>query len=338
MVNCSICLDAIKTPTCCIPCGHVFCHMCIGRWQRQHAYNGTTRDCPQCRRQIEHSQIIRFDTSEEVNEIEYDDADENPWDESDVGTILKSLQNIWKRSQIRQFLKSGQARILSYESVRHTWCCAKDGWNIGKQFVREVHASDGLENKLNVVKFRLHQGFSHCRQRIIQHQYTESLKRKWEGLSEDWKHVLAISLAVLVVLLMVDVQHKDGFIQSVIFPVFQTFFFIFHELLACLTYIVFRPLYCSFLCTVEVASTIADITVETLVSIVQMTVALVFLPFTMAVGLIQVVTVTVGTILRTVIPLFILLYFISPSVQHHCRAILARLQHQNQDQNQAENN
>ncbi|XP_033754038.1 uncharacterized protein LOC117337256 [Pecten maximus] len=336
MVNCSICLDAIKTPTCCIPCGHVFCNMCIGRWQRQHAYNGTTRDCPQCRRQIEHAQIIRFDISEEVNDIEYDDAVENPWDESDVGTILKSLENIWKRSQMRQIFKSGQARILSYDCVKHMWYCAKDGWNVGKRFIGEVHASDGLENKVNLVKQRLHQGVSHCKHKVMHHRHTESLKRKWQGLSEDWKHVLAISLAVLVVLLIVDVQHKDGLIQSVIFPVFHTFFFIFHELLVCLTYIVFRPLHCSFLCTMEVASTIADVTVETLVSIVQMIVALGVLPLTMALGLIQVVTMTVGTILRTVIPLFILLYFISPSVQNHCRAILARLQ--NQNRNEGENN
>ncbi|OWF53502.1 uncharacterized protein LOC110446279 [Mizuhopecten yessoensis] len=334
MVNCSICLDAIKTPTCCIPCGHVFCNMCIGRWQRQHAYNGTTRDCPQCRCQIEQAQIIRFDTSEEVNDIEYDDAVDNPWDVSDVGTILKSLENIWKRSQVRQILKTGQARILSYDCVKCMWDCARNGWNNGKQFVGEIQEADGLENKLNLVKMRLHQGFSHCKHRVMHHPLTEALKRKWAGLSEDWKHVLAISLAVLVVLLLVDVQHKDGLIQSVIFPVFHTFFFIFHELLACLVYIVVRPLYCSFLCTMEVASTLADVTVETLVSVIQMIMAFIVLPMTMALGLIQVVTATVGTIMRTLIPLFILLYFISPSVQHHCRAVLARLQHQNHNQEQ----
>ncbi|XP_069113289.1 uncharacterized protein [Argopecten irradians] len=338
MVNCSICLDAIKTPTCCIPCGHVFCNACIGRWQRQNVYNGATKDCPQCRHQIEHAQIIRFDTSEEVDNIEYDDAVENPWDESDVGTILKSLGNIWKRSQIRQILKSGQDRILSYDWVKNMWLCAQNGWKIGKRFAGEVHSCDGLENKVNLVKVRLHQGFSHCKHKVMHHRHTESLKRKWDGLSEDWKHVVAISLAVLVVLLMVDIKHQDGFIQSVIFPVFHTFFFIFHELMACLVYIVFRPLYCSFLCTMEVASTIADVTVETLVSLVQMIVSLCVLPLIMAYGLIQVVTVTVGTILRTVIPLIIFLYFISPSVQNHCRAILARLQHQDRNQNEQEEN
>lgn len=330
MVTCSICLDTIKTPTCCVPCGHMFCNRCIQRWQRQSAINFTARDCPQCRCRIENTQIIMFDTAEEVGEIEYTDTGEDPWDDSDVGKIVTSLENIWKRSHVRRIIKAAQVRALSYDCVKHAWYSTKDGWNIGRQFVNEVQELNGIDNKVNHVKLRLHQSADYCHHKLRHHPFTVSMKRRWEEMSDDWRLVLAISLALFVVLLLVDIQHKEGLIQSVIFPVFQTISFISQEFLTCLAYIVFRPLYCSCLCTMEVATTIADVTVETLISLFQMLIAVGVLPLTMILGLIQVVMVTVGTLLRTMIPLFILVYILSPSVQHHCRTILARLQQQNQ--------
>ena len=71
---CPICFEGLKSPACCVPCGHVFCKVCISRWS---AYNNRSleevlyhyspqrsRSCPQCRTDIHSIQRIRFDVDE----------------------------------------------------------------------------------------------------------------------------------------------------------------------------------------------------------------------------------------------------------------------------------
>ena len=71
MAQCSICLNQCKNPNCCIPCGHVFCRVCINRWKR-HQSHGTYDEsqggnCPVCRTQIISTQPIMFDTTAASN-------------------------------------------------------------------------------------------------------------------------------------------------------------------------------------------------------------------------------------------------------------------------------
>lgn len=71
---CPICFERLKSPVCCVPCGHVFCNVCIHRWRtsRERPLRGVffnyqsqeTQSCPQCRTEIHNLQRVRFDDHE----------------------------------------------------------------------------------------------------------------------------------------------------------------------------------------------------------------------------------------------------------------------------------
>ncbi|XP_071095587.1 uncharacterized protein [Haliotis cracherodii] len=58
--NCSICLDPFNSPAACIPCGHVFCNLCISQWYST-TRGGARGLCPQCRTAILSIQTLRID-------------------------------------------------------------------------------------------------------------------------------------------------------------------------------------------------------------------------------------------------------------------------------------
>ncbi|XP_046556589.1 uncharacterized protein LOC124265801 [Haliotis rubra] len=58
--NCSICLDPFNSPAACIPCGHVFCNLCINQWY-SNSRGGAHGMCPQCRTSILSIQTLRID-------------------------------------------------------------------------------------------------------------------------------------------------------------------------------------------------------------------------------------------------------------------------------------
>lgn len=57
MTICSICLEHLEQPVCCIPCGHLYCNQCISDWRNRH-----NNRCPECRKQFTTVQSIYLDT------------------------------------------------------------------------------------------------------------------------------------------------------------------------------------------------------------------------------------------------------------------------------------
>ncbi|CAC5388291.1 unnamed protein product [Mytilus coruscus] len=57
MTICSICLEHLEQPVCCIPCGHLYCSSCIGDWRIGH-----DNRCPECMETITTVQSIYLDT------------------------------------------------------------------------------------------------------------------------------------------------------------------------------------------------------------------------------------------------------------------------------------
>ncbi|CAG2202663.1 unnamed protein product [Mytilus edulis] len=57
MTTCSICLDHLEQPVCCIPCGHLFCNQCFSDWRNRH-----NNQCPECREPFTTVQSIYLDT------------------------------------------------------------------------------------------------------------------------------------------------------------------------------------------------------------------------------------------------------------------------------------
>jgi len=63
MSTCSICVEDARNPVCCVPCGHVYCRICIDKWQKRSKNNES--ECPECREKIQDvlSIYIRKDDS-----------------------------------------------------------------------------------------------------------------------------------------------------------------------------------------------------------------------------------------------------------------------------------
>lgn len=47
MVECAVCYNDIRYPTCVKPCNHIYCNKCIIRWLQK------SNKCPLCRKEIE---------------------------------------------------------------------------------------------------------------------------------------------------------------------------------------------------------------------------------------------------------------------------------------------
>lgn len=164
---------------------------------------------------------------------------------------------------------------------------------------------------------------------------SEKLKQSWQELSDDKRFVVVMMTLLFALMFCIDIQHTGGFLHTVIFPVFYATFLIIGEFLGCIFYFLFRPLYCSLLCLMEVAATLADIIVETMLSIVTILTILFLLPLTVSVGLFQFLALTISVIMKTLVPLFLLAYYLSPGLKEYCRNILTKLQHSDQVTNQA---
>ncbi|XP_071123188.1 uncharacterized protein [Mytilus edulis] len=63
MTICSICLEYLVQPVCCVPCGHLYCNQCISDWR-----NRRKNRCPECRESITTVQSIYLDT-ESIREL-----------------------------------------------------------------------------------------------------------------------------------------------------------------------------------------------------------------------------------------------------------------------------
>lgn len=63
MTICSICLEHLEQPVCCIPCGHLYCNRCISDWRNRH-----NNRCPECRKTFTTVQSIYLDT-ESIKEL-----------------------------------------------------------------------------------------------------------------------------------------------------------------------------------------------------------------------------------------------------------------------------
>lgn len=138
--------------------------------------------------------------------------------------------------------------------------------------------------------------------------------------------MVTIATVVCLLLILADVQNQEGLFQSVIVPIFYTLFYALYQILWCLFYVVLRPIWCSMMCTYEVALAIADIFGETVIGILNILTAMVMLPVNVIWNLVRFLIATITLALKTFVPLFVAVYFLSPSVQQKCRQFLAQLQ------------
>ncbi|XP_063399237.1 RING finger protein 112-like isoform X2 [Mytilus trossulus] len=84
MTTCSICLEHLEKPMCCIPCGHLYCNRCISAWRNRH-----NDRCPECREPFSEIQSIRLDT-ESIREL----FDERTRLNDSVNELTKTIENL----------------------------------------------------------------------------------------------------------------------------------------------------------------------------------------------------------------------------------------------------
>ncbi|XP_061196296.1 uncharacterized protein LOC133204564 [Saccostrea echinata] len=330
---CPICFDGLKSPVCCVPCGHVFCNVCIHRWRTTTPRSmgnillnyHENRSCPQCRSEIHALQRVRFD-DQDVQESE--EAEENPWEATDdYTTILKSAYSIWSRSELRKACVTAQSKIFSISWVQRSWdigkTCVTNLGNIVSEF---RHVEGGPEVQIEWLKNRAKQGYITLQNKIVSHPKVESLRTQWSNFSEEKKRAVMLLIAVICVLTLADAQSPEGFLQSVILPVFEAAFAVMFEIMSMLSYCLTRPLVCSFHCLMSIILMILDIVVAILRTPIAIFEILLWLPYTMIMGVTLFLSNTVGTLMRTVFPLALVLYVFFPGVQQRVREIFADLQ------------
>ncbi|XP_048776433.1 uncharacterized protein LOC125680723 [Ostrea edulis] len=333
---CPICFDGLKSPSCCVPCGHVFCNVCIHRWRTttprplgdlflNYRYQ-ESRSCPQCRSDIQAIQRIRFDDDDGVQDFEETEAD--PWEATDdYTTILKSAHNIWSRSELRKACVSAQSRIFSVSWIQKIWDVGKTCVSKTGTFVSEFrHIEGGPEVQMEWIKIQAEQACVTIQNKILGHPKVESLKTQWSNFSEDKKRAIMFLMAVLCVLTLADVQNSKGFIQSVVLPIFESALAIVFEMISVLWYCLTRPLLCLFHCVLAMIIMVLDIMAATLRTPIVILEILLWLPYTIILGLTMFLSNAIGTIIRTFFPIALVLYAFFPGVQQKVREIFASLQ------------
>lgn len=332
---CPICFERLKSPVCCVPCGHVFCNVCIHRWRTSsdrpprgvffNYRSQETQSCPQCRTEIHNLQRVRFD-DHEIQDNE--EADIDPWEETDdYSTILKSVYNIWSRSDVRKACLSAQNKIFSVPFVQKCWDAGK--LCVGKvgTFVSDFrNVEGGHEVQMEWLKNQAKEVFVRVNNKIISHPKVETLKTQWSNYSEDTKRAIMFLMVVTCVLTLADAQNSQGCLQSVVLPVFQATFSIMLEIIAMVGYCLTRPIACSLHCLMAVILMVLDILGAILRTPIVILEILLCLPYTMIMGLTLFLSNAVGTILRTFLPIGLVLYAFFPGIQQRIREIFAGLQ------------
>lgn len=133
-------------------------------------------------------------------------------------------------------------------------------------------------------------------------------------------------MAVLCVLTLADVQNSKGFIQSVVLPIFESALAIVFEMISVLWYCLTRPLLCLFHCVLAMIIMVLDIMAATLRTPIVILEILLWLPYTIILGLTMFLSNAIGTIIRTFFPIALVLYAFFPGVQQKVREIFASLQ------------
>ena len=154
-----------------------------------------------------------------------------------------------------------------------------------------------------------------------------SLRTQWSNLHDDKKFGIKIAVFVLLFLMLADVQNQDGFLQAVLLPIMLAVMNIMYEIFSCFMYCLVRPLVCTGRCLVEVCLALLEMFFAIVVTPVEIMKTLIFLPYTVLLGLLCVASNAVSVLLRTVLPLFVLIFFLSPEIRQRCHAVLAQLQH-----------
>ncbi|CAG2202666.1 unnamed protein product [Mytilus edulis] len=106
MTICSICLEHLEQPVCCIPCGHLYCNQCISDWR-----NGHNNRCPECREPITTVQSIYLDT-ESIKELSVENTRLNESINDLTATIENLRQSTSNEEQVNQ-LQTLNAVLLS---------------------------------------------------------------------------------------------------------------------------------------------------------------------------------------------------------------------------------
>ncbi|KAJ8303477.1 hypothetical protein KUTeg_019873 [Tegillarca granosa] len=328
MASCPICFNSVKSPSCCIPCGHLFCTACIHRWINGNHVGLSApalASCPQCRTSVDTIQRVRFDADD--NGDVHDVIVLDPWNESDFTNIFISATNIWKKSALKKSLSTLYDNVMSHEYSRVICSKCRTYGDLGVRAYRDFqNAGAGLENKVNWFRNRVPQGFQKLKNYMYTHPAVESAKERWQNLNEEHKFMVTIAIVVCLLLILADVQNEEGLFQSVIVPIFYTFLYTLYQILWCIFYIIIRPIWCSVICTYEVVLAIADIFGETIIGLLNILTAMVMLPVTVIWNLVRFLIATITLALKTFVPLFVVVYFLSPNVQQRCRQFLAQLQ------------
>nr|XP_022341720.1 uncharacterized protein LOC111135712 isoform X2 [Crassostrea virginica] len=330
---CPICFEGLKSPACCVPCGHVFCKVCISRWS---AYNNRSleevlyhyspqrsRSCPQCRTDIHSIQRIRFD----VDEIPGSDEPEiDPWETNDYSTILKSVYNIWFRSELRKACISAQSRILSVPIVQKSWDAGKLCVNKMVDFVSDFrNVEGGQEMKIEWLKNQAKETFVALKNRIATHPRVESLSTQWSNYNVDTKKTIMFRLFVVCVVILGDAQNQQGFLQSVVLPVFQAVLSIMWEIFFMLLYCLTRPITCLLQIFLSVVLMILDILGAILHIPFAILNILLWLPYTMVLGLAVVLSSIVSTVLKSGLPFILVCYALFPGIFHEIQRKLGEI-------------
>lgn len=328
MPNCSVCLDLVRVPACCVPCGHIFCYACIHRWISR----SPDTKCPQCRGTIHGIQKIILEASESAELTEVDLQD--PWSHSDWDNMLLSGVNIWKTSSVKRVCDRVKDRMFSNIYARRFMDGCVQSYQICTDLLGEFQRVDGdIEDKAQWLKDKTKFYADIIKQRAMNHPRIVDLRTRWSNLSEDRKFWYCVLLVMLFFLLLADVQNENGLFQLITWPICKTMLTVFYELLHCVFYIPVRPVFGVARCAIEVLWILVDIVINTILSLLNILTILLLLPTNLLNGL-GILIPSMAAKVKIFLPVIMIMYVCVPNFQQWCRQMLVRLQQNQQVQQQ----
>ena len=132
-------------------------------------------------------------------------------------------------------------------------------------------------------------------------------------------------LFVVCVVILGDAQNQQGFLQSVVLPVFQAILSIMWEIFSMLLYCLTRPITCLLQIFLSVVLMILDILGALLHIPFAVLNILLWLPYTMFLGLAVVLSSILSTVLKIGLPLILVCYAFFPGIFHEIKRKLGEI-------------
>ena len=157
---------------------------------------------------------------------------------------------------------------------------------------------------------------------------TVDLRTRWSNLNDDKKFWYGVLMVILLFLLVADVQNENGLFQLITWPICKTMLTILYEILRCLFYIPYRPVFGVIRCAIEVLWILVDIVINTILCVMNIATVVLLLPANLMNSL-GILIPSIAQKVKLFLPVILFMYIVIPNFQQWCRDMLVRLQRNN---------